>query len=60
MARMLELSYQLRNAVLTPLKVDSGHAIASAASKSVGFVQPGERVDILIELDWIEGSRVNS
>lgn len=37
------------NAVLTPLSVDSGHTISGKASKTVGFIQPGERVDVLIE-----------
>lgn len=39
------------DAILTPLAVDSGHAIAGEASKAIGFIHPGERVAMLIEAD---------
>lgn len=42
------------SAVLTPLLLDGGHAIYGA-SRCVGFIHPGERVDILAELDTEAG-----
>lgn len=39
------------DATITPLTVDSGHALAGRVSRSVGFIHPGERVAMLVELD---------
>jgi FtsP/CotA-like multicopper oxidase with cupredoxin domain len=35
-------------ATLTPLSVDGGHSVTGPPSKAVGFIHPGERVDLAI------------
>lgn len=45
------LDITVPGARLTPLTVDGGTPVAGQPSKSVGFIQPGERVDMLIEVD---------
>lgn len=39
----------ISGSVLTPLTVDGGHDIKGTASKTVGFLHPGERMDLLVE-----------
>ncbi|KXT16497.1 hypothetical protein AC579_1343 [Pseudocercospora musae] len=41
--------------VMTALTVDAGHPVKGKMSRAVGYVQPGERVDILLELDPVAG-----
>ncbi|KAF7196718.1 Iron transport multicopper oxidase fetC [Pseudocercospora fuligena] len=41
--------------VMTALTVDAGHPVSGQMSRTVGYVQPGERVDVLLELDPVAG-----
>ena len=40
------------NARLTPLRVDGGHRVMGQAARRIGYLEPGERVDL--EVDFIE------
>ena len=39
------------NARLTPLRVDGGHQVTGRAARRIGYLEPGERVDL--EVDFI-------
>ncbi|EME78562.1 uncharacterized protein MYCFIDRAFT_190803 [Pseudocercospora fijiensis CIRAD86] len=41
--------------VMTALTVDAGHPIVGTMSRTVGPLQPGERLDVLLELDPVAG-----
>ncbi|EME41042.1 hypothetical protein DOTSEDRAFT_178384 [Dothistroma septosporum NZE10] len=41
-------SISLSDRLLRPIRVDAGHQVSAAASKSVGVLHPGERMDVLV------------
>ncbi|KAK4574545.1 hypothetical protein LTR86_001386 [Recurvomyces mirabilis] len=43
------IGLSMENVMLKPLAVDGGHAVVGTAASRVKFLQPGERVNVLVE-----------
>lgn len=54
------VSMSLVGSLLTPLRVDAGRPISAAASKSVGVLHPGERMDLLVQHQQDEADQLRS
>lgn len=43
------IELRMDGARLTPLRVDGGHRVSGRAARRIGFLEPGERVDLIVD-----------